>query len=276
MNLSRTYIWRILREWKILAAHKRVAKICEALIKEYESAPIDFGLTPKKQFDTDRIIWQYWAQGYDNVPQVVRECLDSVDKFAGDYTTVRLTDNNLADYLDIPEFVQEKRPSFSRAFFSDLLRLMLLKSYGGVWLDATILLSGRIPEDYLSLPFFIFRRDPHEPDKKYWRNTYAYYFGWAKGFRVNMLSSIMIAKKGSSTASDLCDYLLLWWKEHTDLPDYFFLQILYDVYEAKESFPIVSDTIPHYYQQSINDPRFSLMRKEDIPRNIPIHKLTYK
>ena len=119
MNLSRTYIWRILREWKILAAHKRVAKICEALIEDYESAPIDFGLTPKKQFETDRIIWQYWAQGFDNVPQVVQDCLKSVDIYAKGFTIIRLTDENLSDYLDVPEFVLQKRPYFSRAFFFD-------------------------------------------------------------------------------------------------------------------------------------------------------------
>ena len=91
-----------------------------------------------------------------------------------------------------------------------------------------------------------------------------------------MLSSIMYSKKGSRTASDLCNYLLLWWKEHSDLPDYFFLQILFDVYQGKDSFPIVSDTLPHYLQQSINDPEFNLMTREDILKAIPVHKLTYK
>ena len=90
MNLSRTFIWRKLRERKILRTHKRVARICESLIEEYRDHPVHFDLTPKKEFDTDRIIWQYWAQGYDSVPPVVRECLDSVEKYASDYTLVRL------------------------------------------------------------------------------------------------------------------------------------------------------------------------------------------
>ncbi|MBR5660185.1 MAG: capsular biosynthesis protein [Bacteroidales bacterium] len=276
INLSRTYFWRKLRERKILADHKRAADICKSLIDGYEANPIDFGIKPKRQFNTDRIIWQYWAQGYDDVPDIVKKCLESVDKWSNNSTIIRLTDNNLSDYLEIPEFVQTKRSVFSRAFFSDLLRLMLLKTYGGVWLDATVCLSGPIPENYWQYPFFIYRRDASEPNIKYWRNTYAYYFGWAKGFRVNMLSSIMFAKKGSETAADLCNYMLLWWKEHTDIPDYFFIQILYDVYKDKEAFPLISDTLPHYLQQSINDPRFTIMKREDILREIPIHKLTYK
>ncbi len=276
MNLSRTFLWRKLRERKILAAHKRTAKICEELLARYQATPEHFDLTPKKQFDSERIIWQYWAQGYDEVPPVVRDCLDSVERFAARCTIVRLSDANLAEYLDLPDFVQQKRDVFSRAFFSDLLRLMLLRTYGGIWLDATIFLSAPIPEEYWNYPFFVFRRDPHEPHVAYWRNTFAYYFGWAKGFRVNMLSSFMAAKKGSVTASELCGAMLLWWEEHEDLPDYFFLQILFDVYPCVEPFPLVSDTLPHYLQQTKSDPSFNLMDREEILRTIPIHKLTYK
>ena len=243
---------------------------------EYEAEPIDFDIRPKKKFPSDQIIWQYWAQGYENVPPIVKRCLDSVEKFSDGFILVRLTDDNLSDYLDLPEFVQNKRSAFSRAFFSDLLRLLLLKTYGGLWLDATVLLSAPFPKDYLEYPFFVYRRDPSEPNQYYWRNTYAYYFGWSKGFRVNMLSSIMYAKQGSTTAKDLCNYMLLWWKKHSGLPDYFFLQILFDVYEIKELFPFVSDTQPHYLQQAINDPAFHLMEREDILAKIPVHKLTYK
>lgn len=276
MNLSRTFLWRKLRECKILRTHRRVAGICENLISEHEASPVQFELAPKKQFPNDRIIWQYWAQGYENVPLVVRKCLDSVEKYAGNYTLVRLTDENLSDYLDLPEFVKEKRACYSMAHFSDLLRLMLLRTYGGIWADATIMLSAPIPEDYAGCDFFVFRRDPNEPNRKYWCNTYAYYFGWAKGFRVNMLNSFIVARHGNRTVGDLCDLMLLWWQKHDSLPDYFFFQILFDVYGCREEFPLVSDTLPHYLQQSLNDPQFSLMTRDDILANIPIHKLTYK
>ena len=277
MNLSKTFLWRNLRELKILANHKRVAKICEELIVEYQKHPVHFTFEAKKEFDTDRIIWQYWAQGYKDVPDVVRSCLESVDKYAANYTVVRLTDENLSEYLDLPDFVQQKRGvCFSRAFFSDLLRLMLLKTYGGVWMDATIFMTGPIPKKWEESDLFLFRRDPNEPHYRYWRNTYAYYFGWAKGFRVNMLSSFIIAKQGNKTVSELCDLMLLWWRDHTDLPDYFFLQILYDVYDCPDEFELISDTLPHYLQQSINDPKFMIMQREDILNRIPIHKLTYK
>ena len=276
MDISRTYLWRKLREQKILRQHARVAVICEELIARYRAEGPVFDLKAKKSFDSDRIIWQYWAQGYENVPSIVRECLDSVDKFAGDYTIVRLTDDNLEEYLDLPEFVQKKRSVYSRAHFSDLLRLALLKTYGGVWLDATVMLSAAIPEVFSESSFFAFRRDPSAANQAYWKNTYAYYFGWAKGFRVNMLNSILFARRGDRMASQLCELMLLWWRDYDAVPDYFFFQILFDVYTPKEVFPLVSDTFPHYLQQSINDPAFSLMPREEIKARIPIHKLTYK
>lgn len=276
MSLERTYVWRKLRERKILRQHARTAAICEDLIARYRAEDAVVELTPKKQFDTDRIIWQYWAQGYDNVPPIVRECLDSVEKFAGDYTLVRLTDENLSEYLDLPEYVQQKRALYSRAHFADLLRLMLLQVYGGVWLDATVMLTAPVPEDYSVLDFFVFRRDPRERDYKYWRNTYAYYYGWAPGFRVNMLNSIIFSRRGGKTVTDLCSLMLKWWKENDAVPDYFFFQILCDVYGLPADMPLVSDTLPHYLQQSMNDPGFKLMSREEILATIPMHKLTYK
>ena len=277
IDLSRTFLWRKLREIKILRGHKRVAGLCGELVREYDAAPVHYDFTPKQSFPDGRIIWQYWAQGYDSVPAVVGKCLASVDRYASAYTIVRLSDANLGDYLDIPDFVQSKRGQMTVAHFSDLLRLMLLKTYGGIWMDATILLTGPIPEEYAKQDFFVFQRDPKEPDYKYWRNVYAYYFGWAKGFRINMLSSFMVAGPSGKTVSRLCDLSLYWWQHHDYLPDYFFLQILYDVvvYPAKDC-PLVSDTRPHYLQQSINDPHFPLMPRDEIGKSILIHKLTYK
>jgi len=276
MDMKKTFLWRMLRERRILAAHKRVAEICAQLVADYTARPVHFDIKPKHAFSTDRIIWQYWAQGYDDVPETVRQCLDSVDKYAVGYTVVRLSDANLTDYLDIPDFLQEKRSRMTFTHFSDILRLMLLKAYGGIWMDATILLSAPIPEQYAACDFFVFRRDPAEPHYKYWRNVYAYYFGWSKGFRVNMLSSFIVSRKGAEPVASLCDLMLLWWQDHDEMPDYFFFQILFDVYVPSTVCPVVSDTLPHYWQQSAHDSAFSLMPREEILKNIPIHKMTYK
>ena len=75
-----------------------------------------------------KIIWQYWAQGFDgNLPEVVAECLASVDRYKGNWEVIRLSDNTISDYLDIPDFVWAKRGNgFSITAFSNVLRLALL------------------------------------------------------------------------------------------------------------------------------------------------------
>ncbi|MBQ6198620.1 MAG: capsular biosynthesis protein [Bacteroidales bacterium] len=275
-RFKQSAVWRLLRECKVLAEHRRVAGICRDLIDEYSAQPCNYAIRPKVDLGTDMIIWQYWSQGFNQVPSIVRKCLESVEKNIGDYKIIRLSDDNITDYLDIPSFVLQKRTAFNVAMFSDILRLMLLKAYGGVWLDATVFLSKPIPSEYYHNDVFFYRRDPKEPDYKYWRNTYAYYFGWTKGFRVNMLNSILFAKKDNPYISYLCNVMLFWWQHHNTIPYYFFFQILCDVYGYPLEMPLVSDTLPHYLQQAMNDSHFKIMSRDDILDNIPIHKLTYK
>lgn len=273
-------IWQSLRRRQIIHDHKKCAAICETLIEDFYAKDVIEKPVAKKTLGTDKVIWQYWAQGYDDVPGTVKECLDSVDKYANEYTVIRLTDANLGEYLEIPDYITEKRKDYSYAFFSDLLRVMLLSAYGGLWLDATILLSGPIPVEYSGYDFFLFQRDPDEQNKSYWENVYSYYYCWHKGGRVNMLSSIFFAKKDNKVINTLASLMMKWWKEHDSIPNYFFLQILFDVLISGRfkgyNCPIVSDCKPHYLQQSINDPNFNMMDRETILSTIPMHKLTYK
>lgn len=276
------FLWKKVREKKIIRRHTRIAKICEKLISSWLSSPVDIDSAKAKMTfpEGTKIIWQYWAQGFDNLPDVVDECIASVDKYAVGYKVIRLSDCNIQKYLDIPEYVLEKKSLYGHTHFSDLLRLMLLNAYGGIWMDATVLLSGPIPEEYLSQGFFAFQRYPEEPHKDYWGNTYAYYFSWEKGFRVNFLSSFISSEAGNKIISSLCGCMLNWWKENDFLPDYFFFQILFDVLikgKLKDcNCPIVSDCPPHFLQQLRNDSDFFIKSEEEIYKLSTIHKLTYK
>lgn len=273
-------VWSTIREKRIVAQHARVAKLCEELIANNKDLHPASEVHPKTDLGTQKIIWQYWAKGYDNLPEVVQSCLESVDRYAGEHMVIRLSDANLAEYIDVPDFVKSKRGYMTVAHFSDILRVLLLNAYGGIWLDATVMLTGPIPQEYLNCDFFAFQRDPEEQNKNYWKNTYAYYFGWAKGFRVNMLNSVLVAKKGSQIIASISDLLLAWWKRNEGIPDYFFFQILFDVMVKGEwsqyNCSIVSDCLPHYLQQYRNDPAFDLMPEDRIAKEQFIHKLTYK
>lgn len=274
-------IWKKIRLRRILRSHSKAATTCDFLIKEYKKSgkQILSDVKAKKSIDSNKIVWQYWAQGYDKVPDVVSFCLDSINHYCKDCLIIRLSDSNIDDYLDIPYYVKEITANYGRAFFSDVIRVILLSLYGGVWLDATVLLTSPLPEKYFKKEIFLFQRDGEEKNKEYWENSYAYYFGWSDGFRVNMLSSILFAKKDTPFINMLCGTMLLFCKEKKKLSDYFMFQILFDVLSkgemAEHNCEIENDCIPHYLMQLCND-NFPYATLKETLAITGIHKLSYK
>lgn len=236
---------------------------------------------PVKELDDKRIIWQYWAQGFDSseMPSLIKLCLKSVETHTEDYTLIRISDENIYEYIMIPDWLKEKMKIMSKAHFSDLLRCIILSLYGGMWLDAAVFLSGNIPEEITKDEFFMYRRDDHERHKNFWENTFAYYFGYSSEFSVKSLIGIMYSQREGRVVSDFATMLLTFWKNYDYAPNYFFFQILIEEYFRKhpESLPIIiNDTIPHLLRQYINEfpaPGYSV---SDILKKTTIHSLNYK
>lgn len=278
------FVWEYLRLRSILKSHAKVAAYWDDVLDLYASGGIEkCNLLPKKELaNSEKIIWQYWGQGYskEDIPEVVQRCFDSVDKFSNGYTVIRLCDSNLHEYIELPSFVWEKYSAglFGKAHFSDLLRLALLQAYGGVWLDATVLLTAPLDDMLAHYDYFMYQRDWKQEDKKLWRRTYAYYFSWHRDFKVRLLNSVIYAKKGSIAINDLFQLLLQYWKTENAASDYFFFQILFTQYTEK--FPdrncyIVSDCLPNMLQMYIT----GSYRRYNIPeilQKISVHKLSYK
>lgn len=211
-------------------------------------------------------------------PKVVQICFNSVDKYAQDYQIIRLNDENVRDYIDLPEFVFEKRknPEFKYAFFTDLLRLALLDVYGGIWMDATILLTAPLPEKITELDFFMFQRDQHSPNKHLWGN-FDGYFNWNKKHRINCLNSFIVGKKNNPIIHICLNMLLHFWKTQNHIPHYFFFQIMFDVLCKEYDYKIdllLDDTLPHLLHKVIKR-KFNLQDYQHILNQTSIHKLTY-
>lgn len=278
------FLWEQLRLRSILKSHANVAAYWDCELEKYINGKIEkYPLQAKKRIEnSEKIIWQYWGQGYSmyNVPEVVQMCFDSVDKYKGDYTVVRLCDDDLEKYIDLPEYIWTKyrKGVVSATHFSDLIRIILLTIYGGVWLDATIFLTGLLPDMLLDHDWFLYQRESTQEDKKLWRRTYAYYFGWHKDFKVRMLSSIIYSKPESEVLYDLCQLMLHYWKTENNIKDYFFFQILFNQY--MDRFPernctIVSDCLPNLLQNYITG-SYRKYTVSEIFEKISIHKLSYK
>jgi len=263
---------------------KMVGEDWDRVLKEYFTNKIETEqIKPKKTFNNEKIIWQFWGQGWDfeKLPDVVKISYKSVEKYKKDYEIIHLDMNNINDYLEIPAYilkkVEDKKMGF--AHFTDIIRLALLYNYGRVWIDATILLTDYLPQEYFEMDYFMFQRDDNLENKKDWEDYDDFYFSWNNEMKVRVLNSIIFAKKNNEIIKTLLDMLLIFWKHNDLVPNYFFFQVLYteliENYYKKKQCKIVSDTLTHELIRVWFD-KFSQEKLDEITKRNNVHKLTYK
>lgn len=237
-------------------------------------------LTPKQNLGNDKIIWQLWLQGMDeHMPPFIRSCFDSVSRYMPDYKIIRLTQETIGDYLDLPDFMYQKiNHGFKIAHFSDLLRICLLYVYGGIWLDAKILLTGPIDKQLLNLDFFMFQRTTEPPgDAQKWEEYYAKYFCWRPHFKVNCLNSFIVAKQGYPLLDILKDIVFNYWKNEPKAIHYFWFQILFNELIHRSdcqslNCDIINDIDVHRLEIIQNQP-FTQAEWNELTQRSSIHKL---
>ena len=83
-------------------------------------------------------VFQYWAQGYENMPSMIKNIYEHnkkvCDKFKLDLTLI--TDENVKEFIDVPSRYWELAYNFR----SDIVRYYVLNKYGGFWFDTDIIL----------------------------------------------------------------------------------------------------------------------------------------
>ena len=99
----------------------------------------------EKKSENNGNIWIFWWQGYDTAPLLVKKCIDSIIKNAGNHPVILITKENWKNYADIPDYIIEKveKGIITLTHFSDILRMSLVSEHGGLWLDATIFVSSQ-------------------------------------------------------------------------------------------------------------------------------------
>lgn len=109
-----------------------------------------------------RIVWINWFQGWDKAPELPRACLDSWSRRNPDWEIVALSNRTVGDYVDLCEDHPAIRGKWLDAqAYSDMLRISLLRRYGGVWADATVWCAKPLDlwlDDVTRSGFFAFER----------------------------------------------------------------------------------------------------------------------
>ena len=222
--------------------------------------------------EVPKIVWFSWLQGINNAPEIVKVCLASQRKHLSDYD-FRIVDlDNYQQWVELPEYVVEKYKQglIPPASFSDLLRLSLLKKYGGIWMDASVYCSGfgndklrerwdRIMNSELTI-FRYFKRG-------HWEAS-----GLSTWFFASVPDHIVV--------SSVLDMLLAYWKDYNCLVDYYVIHLFLGL--ALQEFPMVMMKMPRensYHSLLLGNALGHDYHEEnwkDLVEHVSIHKLNYR
>ena len=150
-----------LNEMKHNIVKKRIMKNHMDLILKYKTMSYP-PLTP--YINSEFPIWIFWWQGYDGMPDVVRFCIESVIRNSSQHKVHLITSKNISDYFPLDQKNSQilnllNEGVMSYAYFSDILRCYLLYKHGGVWIDATVLLTKGIDDVVENYSFLTSKRE---------------------------------------------------------------------------------------------------------------------
>lgn len=165
-------------------------------------------IVDQPQSEYSDCIWICWWQGLDQAPEIVKACVESIKRNAGNHPVIVLTEENYKQYVDIPRWVEEKKLKgiITRTNYSDLLRLSLLAKHGGMWLDATFYCAKPIPDEYFKIPIWSIKRP-----------NYAH-ASVASGFFAGY--SLACNSESRWIFATIRDFFLNYWKNNDTMVDY--------------------------------------------------------
>ena len=220
-------------------------------------------------------LFQYWHQGFNDLPGVVKNCYKSVDYFLGeDFEIIRIDFHTLDDFIVLPNHIIQLRndEKMTIAHFSDIVRNKLLLDYGGLWLDSTVLITGK--EDILK---FI------SLDNRLMFSRFV--FSNPKEHAVQFESWIMWSRnKGNLVYQIADDVLSAYWRKNKVVGNYFLYHIiLTTIFLNEKRFMEVFHWNDRFYLGNSLDLgryligiRFDVDKFENIKGKTDIHKLDFK
>ena len=218
------------------------------------------------QIGSDKI-WIFWLQGIENAPDIVKRCVKSISHHFPEKDIVILDHKNYKQFVFFPDYIwkKHKEGKIPMAQFSDLLRLELLITYGGLWVDATVFCSGRkLFEDIQSTPLFLFCAGKRKEDSS----------------TVAISNWLIYARSNNRLLLATRMLLYEYWKQENYLKHYF----LFHVFFAMVANKYIEDWLevpihakePSHRLQSILLKRYDQAVWNEIVGATSFHKLTYR
>lgn len=215
-------------------------------------------------------IWICWWQGIDNAPEIVKACVDSIKRYAAKYEVICITEENYKNYVTFPSWIEEKRKQniISRTIYSDLLRMNLLSTYGGLWIDSTFFCASPCFESYMKLPLWSIKR----PDYLHCSVACGYFANYSLGcsYENRWIYKVIL------------DFLFNYWKENNKLIDYLLTDYAIVLSQRHnkdiaEAFNKIQPNNPYCDElyKVLGNP-YNADTWEHISKNTTLYKLTWK
>jgi len=256
---------------------------CSDVLHHFTNRHIDSISTIEPQ----STIWVCWWDDYDSMSPLVKVCYNSIQQHAGTHPVQLITKHNFKDFISIPEYILEKLDAgiMTVTHFSNIVRANLLYEHGGIWMDATILVTQDIQLDGMS--FYTLKA----PAPKSSSVTLARFAGLSNSAarildsmnpQTSRWSGFLLAgTKHSIVFEYMREILYAYWKDHNNQIDY----VLYDYtialgYEYIPVFKELVDSVPcsiaeKFVMEKNLNREFS---KKEFAQyyKTPFHKLTWK
>ncbi|MBU7481916.1 capsular polysaccharide synthesis protein [Lactiplantibacillus pentosus] len=209
-------------------------------------------------------IWFMWLQGIDNAPELCRTNYMYLKKKFGDGVHL-ITADNVFDYVEIPDFIKVKwiNGTISNTHFSDIIRVQLLSTYGGTWIDATVFINSnfleRLTEFCLPQTF--------KPG--------------SNGHALPVSSWFINVPGENKYIERVRDLLFLYWEKNNRLIDYFLLHHFFIIVSDEmdnylDNIYPLDNSMPHYPMLLMKRRKVSSFEIESFLKDYKVMKFTYK
>lgn len=227
---------------------------------------------PKKNLDKIPV-WCCWWQGKENMPELVQMCNRQLQQMIPpDIARLHIiTLENYREYVEIPELIIQKfeKRKITMTTMSDILRFQLLGNYGGFWVDSTVYISGKIPQDFFEGRYFSQKMEdtadwPREACKGRWC-----------GFLMAGPSHHVIFEYMNAAFQT-------WWEKYDDIVDYVLIDYL--LLSGYKGIPAIRAAVDHVKANNehvfrmyglLNEP-YTRELYHRLTKDTVFHKLTYK
>ena len=242
-----------------------------------EAQLVDSSNEKEELTEFPKMIWTMWQQGEAQMPETVQASMKTIKNFAkrNDCEFYLLTDENLADFINIPRDITEKykKKELSTAHYSDIIRFSLLCQYGGIWMDATLFVSPYATLEMFEGDFFSLNHPPIQSEQI---ERAVGDFKWAGFF--------LAGKKGKPYFKHIRDLYLYYVRKypvfiHYLMMDYFILSEYESNHEFKElvdRLPILAPAARVWFLRDHAHDLFDEKEWEEVLKTTPIMKTTYK